>query len=143
MSLAGNHLTTIIFHRFFFSGEDANVSRDRLKRQCDWLVETFNPIRLPELNCGLTSKLPRYPLLVTIDDAKVEILRVLDIFESFSIPVAIFACVGWCAQEEPCTADPRVSLARLVAEIQWYRGPPKTIRVGQKLLLVGDGIPVA
>src|SRR6267378_7990829 len=143
MSLAGNHLTTILFHRFFFPGEAANVSRDRLKRQCNWLVETFNPITLPELNCGLTNKLPRCPLLVTIDDAKFEVLHVLDIFKSFSIPVGIFACVGWCAQEEARIADSRVLLARLVAEIQWYRGPRTTIRVGQELLLVGQGIPVA
>ena len=143
MSLAGNRLTTILFHRFFFPGEGANVSRDRLMRQCDWLAETFNPITLPYLNCGLRNKLPENPLSVTIDDAKFEVLDVLDIFKSFAIPVTIFACVGWCAQEEAYIADPRVLLARLVAGIQWYRGPRATIQVGQELLSVGDGIPVA
>jgi peptidoglycan/xylan/chitin deacetylase (PgdA/CDA1 family) len=139
LSLAENHLTTILFHRFFFSGEDANVSRDRLKRQCEWLVKNFNLIRLSELDCGLTNKLlPSYPLLVTIDDAKIEVLHVLDIFKSFSIPVAIFACVGWCAQEETRIADPHILLARLVADIQWFRGPRTTIRVGEEILPIGD-----
>jgi len=138
-NLARNRLTTILFHRFFFEGEAVEYSRDRLKRQCEWLCRFFTPVTLSEAMAGLSSdKLPCNPLLVTIDDAKTEVLRVLDIFEFFSIPVSIFACVGWCAQEEnnPINAD--LALARLVADIEWYRGPTTTIEVGREHFLIGD-----
>ena len=141
-SLAGNRLTTILFHRFFFEGESVAVSRDRLKRQCDWFQNCFSPLTLSEATHGVSSStLPANPLLVTIDDAKLEVLSVLDIFRSFSIPVAIFACVGWCAQEEPY--NPGLSLARLVAELEWYRGPERTLAIGGKPLVIGQGFPAA
>jgi hypothetical protein len=141
-SLAGDRLTTILFHRFFFEGESVAFSRDRLKRQCDWLQNCFNPVTLSEATHGVSaSTLPANPLLVTIDDAKVEVLSVLDIFQSFSIPIAIFACVGWCAQEE--RYNPGLSLARLVAELEWYRGPEMTLAIGGKPLVIGQGLPAA
>jgi hypothetical protein len=143
-SLAGNRLTTILFHRFFFEGEPVGYSCDRLKRQCEWLRKSFNPVTLSEATNGFSSdKLPSNPLLVTIDDAKIEVLSVLEIFESFSIPISIFACVGWCAQEEPCTGDLNLSLARLVADIEWYSGPRATILAGRERLVVGEGVQAA
>ncbi len=144
LSLAGNRLTTILFHQFFFEGEPVDYSRDRLKRQCEWLRRWFNPVTLSEATGGFSSDtLPGNPILVTIDDAKVEVLSVLDIFESFSIPISIFACVGWCAQEEPYDGDLNLSLARLVADIEWYRGPPMTILAGRERFVLGEGVQAA
>jgi hypothetical protein len=143
-SLAGNRLTTVLFHRFYFDGEPVEDSRDRLKRQCDWFRKRFNPVTLSEATRGFRSgTLPSNPLLVTIDDAKVEVLKVLDIFGSFSIPVSIFACVGWCAQEESHHTDLNLSLARLVADIEWYRGPRRTLLAGRQRLVIGNGVPAA
>ena len=89
INLAGSDLTTILFHRFFFGDEAAETSRDRLKRQCEWLRKHFTPVDLNAVKGGLKeSKLPPRPLLVTIDDAKIEILRVADIFAAFELPVA-------------------------------------------------------
>jgi peptidoglycan/xylan/chitin deacetylase (PgdA/CDA1 family) len=140
--LAGNRLTTILFHRFFFEGEHAEDSRDRLKRQCDWLRKWFNPVTLSEATNGVSSgRFPRNPLLVTIDDAKVEVLSILDIFQSFSIPISIFACVGWCAKEEPDNTG--LALARLIAELEWYRGPQMTLLVGRETLAIGEGVHTA
>src|SRR6266498_6043084 len=125
INLAGRDLTTILFHRFFFGSESAETSRDRLKRQCEWLRKRFTPVDLESAMVGLKeNKLPPRPLLVTIDDAKIEILRVADIFAAFELPVAIFACVGWCSLESP---DDDNLLARVVNVIQWYRGPVRTI----------------
>lgn len=144
LSLARNRLTTILFHRFFFEGETAEHSRDRLKRQCEWLCQSFNPVTSSEALAGLNSEAqPGHPLMVTIDDAKIEVLSILDIFESFSIPVSIFACVGWCAQEENKPLGSKLALARLVAEIEWYRGPATTIQAGRERLLAGDGVQAA
>ena len=134
LNLAQHRLTTLLFHRFFFDGETVEHSRDRLKRQCEWLCQSFNPVTLPEALFGLNSEAKSiHPLMVTIDDAKIEVLSVLDIFESFSIPVSIFACVGSCAQEERDPLGSKLALARLVAEIEWYRGPTTTIQAGRAL----------
>ena len=126
LHLAGDQLTTILFHRFFFEGEPAERSRDRLKRQCEWLRNHFTPVSLDFATDALAEgRLPRRPLLVTIDDAKIEILRIADIFASFDLPISIFACVGWCAKDSP--EDEGGLLARLVNQIEWYAGPVKTL----------------
>ena len=125
LSLAGDRLTTILFHRFFFPGEAAQASRDRLKRQCEWMRSNFTPLGLRSALDGLQSgTLPKRPILITIDDAKVEIMRVADIFADFGLPISIFACVGWCAKETP---DEAGLLARVVNRIEWYDGPAMTI----------------
>jgi len=136
----GSGLRALLFHRFIFDGESRESARDRLKRQCDWLSKTFKPLRLDEVKNGLSlGDLPPNALLVTIDDAKVEILEILDIFQSFSIPIAIFACVGWCAQEEFVETDREISLARLITELNWYRGPALKLRVAGVELEIGQG----
>lgn len=135
----GNGLRALLFHRFFFEGDSRESARDRLKRQCDWLSRTFKPLRLDEAERGLSAGgLPGSALLVTIDDAKVEVLDILDIFRSFSIPIAIFACVGWCAQEETTEIGGEVALARLVADLNWYRGPARKLKVAGTELVVGQ-----
>lgn len=135
----GNGLRVLLFHRFFFDGESQEFARDRLKRQCEFLSKTFEPLRLNEAQNHLDrDDLPKNALLVTIDDAKIEILDVLDIFRSFSIPIAIFACVGWCAQEEALGIDCEIALARLVADIQWYRGASRKLNVASLELRIGQ-----
>jgi hypothetical protein len=32
-----NSLTTILFHRFIYTGEKLQKARDRLQRQCEWV----------------------------------------------------------------------------------------------------------
>jgi peptidoglycan/xylan/chitin deacetylase (PgdA/CDA1 family) len=136
LHLAGNQLTTMLFHRFFFEEEPAERSRDRLKRQCEWLCSHFTPVSL-ELATDALGKgtLPNKPLLVTIDDAKIEILRIVDIFASFDLPISIFACVGWCAKDSP--EDEGGLLARLVNQIEWYEGPVRTFTTGRGTITVG------
>ena len=136
LHLAGNQLTTILFHRFFFGEEPAERSRDRLKRQCEWLRGHFTPVGL-DFATGALAKgtLPPRPLLVTIDDAKIEILRIADIFVAFELPIAIFSCVGWCAKDSPVDDDGL--LARLVNQIEWYAGPVKTLAAGRGRITVG------
>jgi peptidoglycan/xylan/chitin deacetylase (PgdA/CDA1 family) len=136
-SRAGKGLTTILFHRFFFPEETKDMSRDRLKRQCEWLSRNFNAISLDEARNGLMSDaLPSHPLLITIDDAKIEILSVLDIFEAFALPISVFVCVGWSAQETPDRLCPKLTLAKLVADIEWHEGQPTSLRVA------GEDYPV-
>jgi peptidoglycan/xylan/chitin deacetylase (PgdA/CDA1 family) len=138
-SLSKNRLTTILFHDFFFEGEADGYSRDRLKRQCEWLCRFFTPLTLTEAIAGLgADSSRRNPLMLTIDDAKTDLLKVLDIFDSFSIPVTIFACLGWCAQQENTFSSCDVALARLVTDIEWYRGPRTTIEIGRTHFLIGD-----
>jgi peptidoglycan/xylan/chitin deacetylase (PgdA/CDA1 family) len=136
LHLAGNQLTTILFHRFFFEEEPAERSRDRLKRQCEWLRNHFTPVSLGFATDALgKGKLPDRPLLVTIDDAKIEILRIADIFASFDLPISIFACVGWCAKDSP--EDEGGQLACLVSQIEWYAGPVKTITTSRGSITLG------
>ena len=112
LNLAGNNLTTILYHRFFFGEEPVERSRDRLKRQCEWLRKRFTAQSLESATRALeTGHHPQRPLLVTIDDAKIEILRIVDIFAEFDLPISVFVCVGWCAKEG---LDEDSLLARLV-----------------------------
>jgi peptidoglycan/xylan/chitin deacetylase (PgdA/CDA1 family) len=137
-SLARDNLTTILFHRFFFEDEPESRSRDRLKRQCEWLHDNFTAFNLEAASRALqTGQFPLRPLLITIDDAKVELLRVADIFAEFELPVAIFACVGWCAKESP---DEDSLLARLVNALEWYRGPIKMVETCQGKIAIGAGV---
>lgn len=134
-------LRAILFHHFFFDGESSADARERLKRQCDWLCRNYHLVTLGEVQRGLaTGSLPRNALLVTIDDAKIEILRVLDVFQSFDVPISIFACVGWSARESSGPVSPEIALATLVTNIQWYQGPPLELNIeGQILMIGGDG----
>jgi peptidoglycan/xylan/chitin deacetylase (PgdA/CDA1 family) len=136
LHLARNQLTTILFHRFFFGEEPVERARDRLKRQCEWLRNHFTPVTLDFATDALgKNTLPPRPLLVTIDDAKIEILRIADVFASFELPIAIFACVGWCAKDSP--GDDGALLARLVNQIEWYAGPVKTLTTSGGGITVG------
>lgn len=128
-----------MFHHFCFGNEPLNASRERLKRQCDWLHRNYNLITLRQARLGLAgNNLPTNPLLVTIDDAKIQLLSVLDIFRSFEVPICVFACVGWSARETR-VPGPDVALAALVANIEWYRSAPFDLQVGSKRLTISAG----
>src|SRR5262245_7833670 len=138
ISFPGRGLRTILFHHFFFPGETPDRSRDRLKFQCDWLCSNFNPVTLRQVQMGLPSgSLPPKALLITIDDAKIELLSVLDVFRSFSLPICIFSCVGWSAQEIDSAREPRLALAKLVTDLEWYRGPVVDLEIAGERIVVG------
>lgn len=132
-------LTTLLYHHFFFGGEPRRQGRDRLKRQCEWLCEHYTPIGAPAAFEFLTGRgAPGHPLLVTIDDAKLEVLEVLDIFEAFKIPLTLFVCVGWTDLASPI--DERTALARAIAKLHFYSGPEQTLRHnGLSLAIAPDG----
>jgi peptidoglycan/xylan/chitin deacetylase (PgdA/CDA1 family) len=142
ISFPGTGLTTILFHRFFFEGEVPGFAADRLRKQCEWLARRFTPLSLEASLQGLAlDQLPPRPLLITIDDAKIEILRVAEIFAEFGLPITIFACVGWCAKETP---DEDSLLARLVNDIEWFAGPVQSLDTKWGRLVVGaDAVQTA
>lgn len=137
-AIFGEGVRAILFHHFFFEDEPADRARERLKRQCDWLCRNFSLVTPKDLQRGLAANLlsPK-SLLVTIDDAKLEILRVLDIFQSFDIPICIFACAGWSARETTRLASPDIALATVVANIEWYRGSPLGLNVEGQAFRIG------
>ena len=115
-------LSTVLFHRFFFGDESRKVARDRLLRQLDWLRCEYSPISLNQVGAVLDQpEWSKPPLLVTVDDAIVDLLEVAADFRSFEIPIGLFVCAGWTAQADP--HDPDSLLARVISEIEWYDGP--------------------
>jgi peptidoglycan/xylan/chitin deacetylase (PgdA/CDA1 family) len=123
-------LTTILFHRFFFNEEPVERGRDRLKRQCEWLRKNYTPMTLKAATKGLRiGCFPKRSLLVTIDDALVDILDVKDIFESFELPITIFVCVGWCADASSADLNDDTLLACIVNMFEWYEGPDREVDI--------------
>jgi peptidoglycan/xylan/chitin deacetylase (PgdA/CDA1 family) len=123
-------LTTILFHSFVFGGESLKNARDRLKRQCAWLRENYTPLTLGNATDALsTGCSPRRPLLITIDDAKVDILEVKDIFDSFELPITIFVCVGWSLDWTTIVEDEESLLAFIVTMFEWYEGPDREVEI--------------
>jgi peptidoglycan/xylan/chitin deacetylase (PgdA/CDA1 family) len=107
-----------LFHLFFYPGESLQAGRERLRRQLDWLSQHYEPITPEQAAGGLANgHLPRFPVLVTIDDAHRDFLKVQDIFKSFDVPVLMFVCVGWSDIAGP--PEPRSLLARIVTLLQW------------------------
>jgi peptidoglycan/xylan/chitin deacetylase (PgdA/CDA1 family) len=123
-------LTTILFHSFIFGGESLEKGRDRLRRQCAWLRENYAPMSLENATEGLSiGCLPKKPLLITIDDALVDILDVKDIFDSFELPITIFACVGWSMDRTTIIEDEDSLLALIVATFETYAGPDRNLEI--------------
>jgi peptidoglycan/xylan/chitin deacetylase (PgdA/CDA1 family) len=132
-------LTTVLYHRFFAPGEDRNAGRDRLRRQLDWLRSRYTPLSPTDAVARLTQgTLPEFPLLVTVDDAKVELLDVQHEFAEFGVPLTVGVVAGWAENEEPAGAA--ASLARVVDFLEWYRGEPRKValRAGESFWL-GSG----
>lgn len=127
-------LTTILYHQFRFGEESAATARDRLRRQCEFLARNYTALTLDDAVGFVTSGAPGpdFPLLVTIDDAKRQILDDLDIFEEFSIPLALFVCAGWsdlADQGGRADRDPEGLLCRLLARLHFYDGEETAVRL--------------
>jgi peptidoglycan/xylan/chitin deacetylase (PgdA/CDA1 family) len=127
-------LTTILFHRFVFDDEPKTAARDRLKRQCEWLSANYAALTLRQATDGLKeAKFPPRPLLITIDDAPIDVLDVVDIFRLFDLPVTIFVCAGWSTSGS--LAEPDEAAARVVSALEWYFGPDKLLRLPNAITL--------
>jgi hypothetical protein len=125
-------LTTVLFHHFFYPGESRESGRERLRRQLDWLCSRYVPVAPRNIPAGLEhGSLPRFPVLVTIDDANIEYPMVEDLFRSFGVPVLMFVCAGWSDMVEPHEAG--AELARIIALLQWGDCVEQDIHV--------DGLP--
>ena len=121
-------LTTILYHRFFNPGEARADGRTRLKFQLDWLKEHYTPLHADEAVSHLNnSSLPPSPLVVTVDDAKVDVMEVYDIFQEFEIPLIIFVCSGWADNNE---RHNKATLGRIVDFVRWYQGDMLSINLG-------------
>jgi peptidoglycan/xylan/chitin deacetylase (PgdA/CDA1 family) len=126
-------LTTLLFHSFFFGDESKRVGRERLRRQLDWARSKYAPLGLTSALKALTTKaLPKYPLLITIDDVRTDLLDVYDVFEDFHIPLAVFVCAGWASRLE--AAGEETQLARIVTALEWYQGPDFVLALGDPRL---------
>lgn len=132
--------TALLFHRFFAPGEPRRRSLDRLRRTLLWLQTNFTPLSLPEFVAALTKKeLPDQALLVTTDDALIDLVSIVEEFNEFQIPLSAFVCVGWTAAASKGTGEDL--LARTVSAIQWYEGPDLEVRLGPHFrLALSDGM---
>lgn len=122
-------ITTLLFHRFFVDGEDRETGLDRLKRQCEWLRDKYVPLTpTAALDDLRTGDLPSYPLIVTADDAKLDLLHTHRIFREFEIPLTIFVGVGWAVNGSPPEED--TLLAQIADFFRWFEGPEQEIFLG-------------
>jgi len=130
MNIPETSLTTILFHKFFFNEEPVEKGRDRLKRQCEWLRKKYTPMTLETVgNALLTGQFKKRSILITIDDALVDILEVDDIFKSFELPITIFVCVGWCAEVSGADESQDSQLASTISKLEWYAGADKELTI--------------
>jgi peptidoglycan/xylan/chitin deacetylase (PgdA/CDA1 family) len=120
----------ILNHNYFFPGEPKQHSIDRLRRQLDWLQNVYEPTGVPELLEGLQKKVvPHNSIVVTTDDACLDIYEVSEEFKKFGVPLAVFVCVGWISLHDFSESD---SLVRAVDALEWYRGPDTRLHFGDK-----------
>ncbi len=122
-------LTTILYHRFFDHSDTIEAGRTKLKKQLEWLRKNYSILdfqeTLSQLHHGtLTSS----PILVTVDDAKIDLLNVYDIFQEFEIPLTVFVCTGWADNNEPLDKPTR---SRIVDFVRWYKGEVLNIDLGK------------
>lgn len=121
-------LTILLFHEFRFNDESWNSAREKLKRKLDFLATYFEAVTIDETIDYVRSggQYDRPPLLVTLDDAKRDILETIDLFRSFEIPLLQFVCAGWSSRAS-ISNEPRDIKARLVSWLHFYEGPPLKI----------------
>lgn len=128
---AAGGLTTILFHDFRFGDESWDSTRERLRWQLDLLATNWRPVDIGQA-LGLVQggmRTDARPLLVTVDDAKRDILQVFDLFQSFGIPVLQFVCAGWSERAQmgrDGTGEPD-GKARLVSFLHFHDGPPRDV----------------
>ena len=131
-------LTTVLYHGFCFDEEPRQRARDRLRRQLDWLRETYRPLTLERCHQALADgAFPPRALLVTADDAKIDLLEMHEEFVAFGVPLCVFVCAGWTAQASDVEADGL--LARAVATLEWYSGPEAVLSIGEQSRKVAIG----
>lgn len=122
-------VSALLFHRFFDPDEPKHRGIERLRRELDWLRTNYTPISLPQfIHCLRYGDFPDRAVLVTTDDALIDLLAVHDEFRAFNVPLSVFVCVGWTASESKGSGEDLV--ARAAAAIQWYEGEDLLIRLG-------------
>lgn len=126
-------VTALLFHRFFADGESRRSGIDRLRRQLDWLRARYRPISLSQFVAALHSgSLPDSAVLVTSDDASIDILHAVEEFKAFEVPLSVFVCAGWTAAASAGSGEDLV--ARAASAIQWYDGDNAEIRCGDRMI---------
>ncbi len=128
-------LTTILFHSFRFGEETWADVRERLRRQLDFLASGYQPVNLGQALDFVREgkKRGERQVLVTVDDAKRDILEVYDLFQSFGVPVAQFVCSGWSERApggHQAQDDAVATKARLVSYLHFSDAPPQKVVVG-------------
>ena len=123
-------VSALLFHRFFDPGEHRRQGVERLRRQLEWLRANYTPISLPQFMEGLRSGvLPERAVLVTADDARIDLLGVIEEFKAFDVPLAVFVCAGWTASASKGTGTDLV--ARAAVAIQWHEQADVELRFGR------------
>jgi peptidoglycan/xylan/chitin deacetylase (PgdA/CDA1 family) len=118
-------------HSFFVPRESKRDSIERLRRQLEWLRCAYNPISVPQLLQKLEQgTVPDRAVVVTTDDALLDVYEVSEEFKSFGVPLAVFVCVGW-VQSEGESAPER--LIEAVTALHWYNGPDSKVDLGNGL----------
>ena len=131
-------LTTVLYHSFFFGGEPERAGRERLRRQLAWLRDNYDLLSLDAFNEAVKSRrFPKRALFITVDDAKTDLLKVCEDFQSFGVPITVYICAGWTAQTS--TIERGGLWARAVADIEWYEGPDFEIALGSQSLVLQIG----
>lgn len=126
-------LRTLLFHKFIFDGESVASAKSRLRKQLDWLVSNYTPVRLSQLTSLMERKsFGKGFVHITCDDAKTDLMHMHSVFAEYNIPLSVFVCAGWSSQSSAPTRDS--ALARLVADIEWYSGPKLEIKLGSHAL---------
>ena len=122
--------TVLLSHSFFVPGESRGHSIDRLRYQLDWLQRNYRPISVPELLQSLgRGTVPDGAVVVTTDDALLDVYEVSEEFNAFEVPLAVFVCVGWVHSEDRSATD---RLIEMVTAIHWYDGPDSRIDLGNR-----------
>ena len=120
-------LTTILYHGFRFGEEGWAAARERLKRQCAFLREAYEPMGMDAALARLGGAArPGRPVLVTIDDAKREIAEVLDVFEAHEIPLTQFVCAGWSEVADDDHAEDAAAV-QLVSRLHFWDGEARKV----------------
>jgi peptidoglycan/xylan/chitin deacetylase (PgdA/CDA1 family) len=125
-------LTILLFHDFRFGDESRDTTRERLRRQLDFLATAWRPVDIGQAlgmvrdGRGQDERI----LMVTVDDAKRDLLEVYDLFQTFGVPVAQFVCAGWTErmQRDPAPDSLR---ARLVSCLHFHDGPAQDVMLGE------------
>jgi len=130
-------ITTLLYHKFIYSEENIVSGRARLKRELEWLRHHYSPLTVKAAVTGVSEgKLPEYPLVITADDAFIDLLDVCDIFQEFDMPLTVYTCAGWTTNASEYEGEDDVVL-QLLDFFQWYVGESEPVRVhGQESLYI-------